>query len=74
MSDKIKDRIIDGMSEQVLKGAVMQFDYRGWLVSFSQVFTPASIAIFKGDVEIYSLSNVENAIDQINKFEARNDE
>lgn len=63
------DRIISGMSEQVIDKAVAQFNYRGWLVSFSQVFKPATVGIFKGDIEIYEILNVETAIDKINKIE-----
>ena len=64
----MKDKIIDGMNEQELKGAVCQFMYHGWLVSFSQVFPRATVAIFKGESEIYDLPSVGFAIEQIDKI------
>ncbi len=74
MTNKNPDRIIDGMSEQKLKGAVMQFNYHGWLVSFSQVFPRSSVAIFKGDIEIFDLPCVGFAIEQIDKLNSENNE
>jgi len=62
------------MSEQKIKGAVAQFNYHGWIVSFSQVFTPSSVAIFKGDIEIFDLPSVGFAIEQIDKINSRNNE
>ena len=64
----MKDKIIDGMSESISKGAVCQFMYHGWLVSFSQVFPRASVAIFKGETEIFDLPNIGFAIEQIDKL------
>ena len=49
--NKMKDRIIDGLTEEHIKSAVAQFEFLGHLVSMSQVFTPGSIAIFKGSFE-----------------------
>jgi hypothetical protein len=66
----MKDRIIDCLSEKEINHAVVQFNYKGWLVSFSQMFKPPSIAIFKGDVEIFDLPNVGFAIESINKIES----
>lgn len=74
MSNKIKDRIIDGMSEQNLKGAVAQFNYHGWLVSFSQVFDRSTVAIFKGDIEVFDLPNGGFAIEQIDKINKRHED
>ena len=61
----MKDRIIDGMTEQKAEGAVAQFNYKGWLVSFSQVFKVPTVAIFKGDMEVYNIPSIETAIDRI---------
>ena len=73
MSHKIPDRIIDGFNEKKLSGAVVQFNYHGWLVSFSQVFTPSSVAIFKDDIEIFNLPCVGFAIEQIDKLNSEKD-
>tara|TARA_R110000851_G_scaffold318102_1_gene481796 strand:- start:175 stop:417 length:243 start_codon:yes stop_codon:yes gene_type:complete len=61
----MKDRIIDGMTEQKIEDAVVEFNYKGWLVSFSQVFKVPTVAIFKGDMEIYNITSIETAIDRI---------
>ncbi len=52
------------MNEQKLKGAVMQFNYHGWLVSFSQVFPRSSVAIFKGKIDI--AKKIVAKIDELN--------
>ena len=66
------DIIIDGMGGKEIKGAVCQCMYHGWLVSLSQVFPRASVAIFKGDKELYNLPNVEFAIEKIDKLNKLN--
>ena len=53
----MKDVIINGLNEKKLKGAICQFNYHGWLVSFSQLFPKATVAIFKDDVEIFDFFN-----------------
>lgn len=74
MSNKISDRIINGMSEGRIPGAVAQFNYHGWLISFSQVFKNSSVAIFKGDVEVFDLPSVGFAIEKIDKINSESDE
>ena len=64
----MRDVIINGMSEKKIKGAVCQFNYHGWLVSFSQVFPSTTVAIFKGDIEIFELPSVGFAIEQIDRL------
>ena len=61
----MKDRIIDGLTEEHIKGAVFQFEFLGHLVSMSQVFSPASIAIFKGSFEKHGFSSVQAALNFI---------
>jgi len=66
----MKDRIIDGMNEELLKGAVAQINFKGHLISISQVFKPTSIAVFKGDFEKHGFVSVESAIEFILKNDA----
>ena len=61
----MKDRIIHGIEENEIKGAVAQFNFRGFLISISQVFKPVSVAIFKGDFEKLDFNSVESALDFI---------
>ncbi|MCP4987544.1 MAG: hypothetical protein GY928_16255 [Colwellia sp.] len=65
---KARDKIINAMNEQEVRGAVCQFMYHGWLVSFSQVFANPTVAIFKGDVEMFDLPSIGFAIEQIDKL------
>jgi len=64
----MSDRIIDGMDGSLIKDAVCEFDYGGWLISFSQVFKKPSVAIFKDGESIYGLPSVSGAIEKINEL------
>lgn len=64
------DKIINYASEEVIKGAVAQFQYKGWLISFSQTFNLPTVAIFKNKKEFYNLPSVEFAISKINNIES----